>query len=140
MKNLINPTKIFAALIAFALLAPVLSIAQSTPALSNPKIIESDKVGTNGSDKIDTPPPPALSTTEKVISKISFYPNPCKDQLNLEFGDDARFQKVYIYNLVGNLLYEATVPGTNAVINTSNLKTGIYLLRTKTASYRFTKI
>ena len=140
MKNLINTSKVLIALMAAVLLAPAHVQAQQTSILSEAKIVDYDKVGSNDLGKIDPPPPPALSNRESTITKVSFYPNPCKDRLTLEFGDNARFQKVSIYNLVGNLIYETTVASNNAILNTSNLKPGIYILKTESASYRFTKI
>lgn len=140
MKNLINTSKILIALMAWAMLAPVVSMAQQNPILHESKMIAFDKVGTNGSEKIDPPPPPILSEGETTLTKISFYPNPCKDKLTVEFGDNTRIQKVYIYSLVGNLVYETKLAESSAVINTSNFKTGIYILKTENASYRFTKL
>ncbi len=140
MKNLKSTSKILHLLLICVLLAPAVSRAQALPILTNVKMIDFDKVGTDNGGKIDPPPPPVLSQYKSEITKVSFYPNPCKDMLMLTFNDDAKFQKVQIYNLVGNLIYETTLVSDNAIVNTSRLKAGVYILKTESGSYRFTKI
>ncbi len=140
MKNVLNRSRLMLATLALTIAIPFTNMAQETPLETNLQLIDHDVVKPDNTGKIDPPPPPTFSADETTITRISFYPNPCKDKLKIEFGDNAKFQKVQVYNLIGNLMYEATLPADNAVINTSGLKAGIYILRTEDAAYRFTKV
>jgi hypothetical protein len=68
--------------------------------------------------------------TEKVpLSKLSAYPNPVTDMLNLTGLTPGNVLK--LYDSSGMLLSTYTVQGETMTINLSHLNSGIYFLNTE---------
>lgn len=69
--------------------------------------------------------PITLATTENKAStsEISIYPNPAKDFVNILSKE--RLSSVEIYNMTGQKILESK----NTKINTSNLKSGVYMVK-----------
>ncbi|SDF88330.1 T9SS type A sorting domain-containing protein [Epilithonimonas hungarica] len=68
---------------------------------------------------------PILSTTDFMRKNIFSYPNPVKDILYIE---NAFNNKVYIYNMIGNLVKEFEISNNKTNINLSSLEKGNYIL------------
>ena len=77
-----------------------------------------------------------LSTTDitKKSSKFEIYPNPAVEKFTISFSDDAVFanKSIEIYNLLGNVVYKSTSSQSNLVFNSSNFKSGLYLVKVTT--------
>jgi hypothetical protein len=58
------------------------------------------------------------------VETITLYPNPASNQLTITAH--AQYQKVELYDVVGNLIYEGN---TNKAIHTSHLSNGVYLVK-----------
>lgn len=65
-------------------------------------------------------------------SKNSFnvYPNPASNDVTIEF-EKIEQQSIYIFNIIGNMIYSETINDKNIKINVSNWSKGIYLVKTK---------
>ncbi len=64
-------------------------------------------------------------------SLISVYPNPAKEQINIDLSsmNNAADATVKIMNSNGMLVYEANASNSNEIINTSSFNKGIYLVQ-----------
>jgi hypothetical protein len=67
------------------------------------------------------------------VSHVLIYPNPTRDLVNVEYVIEGTISSssINIYDLMGKEIYEGTLIGNSGtlVINTSNFKGGIYLVR-----------
>lgn len=70
-----------------------------------------------------------LSTEDFLTESVSLYPNPFKHQLHFSLRDDASFTDWEIQSISGKLILKGSIDDTvkEASINTSSLKTGIYI-------------
>jgi hypothetical protein len=64
-------------------------------------------------------------------SLISVFPNPAKDQINIDLSsmNVSNDAAVKIMNSNGMTVYEGTASGTNQVVNTSSFNKGMYLVQ-----------
>lgn len=63
-------------------------------------------------------------------SLLSVYPNPAKDQINIDLSSmNTSDASVKIMNANGTLVYEAKTSNSNETINTSSFNKGIYLVQ-----------
>ena len=73
-----------------------------------------------------------LSARTMSESSIKVYPNPVKDDINLEFSKEGKSQEIFIYDIVGKVIYTTNIETTykNSKISLpQNIKNGIYFLR-----------
>ncbi len=80
---------------------------------------------------------PELKNLEAIL-----YPNPCKDNITLNFAEPLQEQAVAgIYNLTGQLIHSFSLSKsqTNLNINTTSFPSGIYVLRVSTKSTAISK-
>ncbi len=70
-------------------------------------------------------------------ARISLYPVPATSKLHI-VGIQGT-QNVQIINLVGSVVKTVTISSSNAVIDISDLHSGLYLIRTGNATLRFMK-
>ena len=68
----------------------------------------------------------SVGITETASNKVSIYPNPVKDVLNV---NAAGFDKVEIVNFLGQVVYSNQVTASNFQINTADLTAGVYFVR-----------
>lgn len=66
-----------------------------------------------------------LSTSDFNVSKLSFYPNPVKDVLNINYN--ASIEKVEIYSVLGQLLLTEKHNVDSIKMNLSHLNKGVYI-------------
>jgi len=59
-------------------------------------------------------------------NSISIYPNPAEDVINISSPD--QINNIKIFNFVGQMLYS----GNDVTINTSNFKSGVYIIKVET--------
>jgi len=70
-------------------------------------------------------------------NKINIYPNPVKNELRIDFEGGSTFE---ILNLIGQVVYNGNLI-KNTIVQTSNLSSGIYLIKFKTGkSFEYKKI
>jgi hypothetical protein len=70
-------------------------------------------------------------------TNIILYPNPVKDELKIDFAGGSVFE---ILNLTGQVIYNGNIT-KNAIIRTSGLSAGVYLIRFQTGTtYEYKKI
>lgn len=67
-----------------------------------------------------------VGINEIASNKVSIYPNPVNDVLNV---NAAGFDKVEIVNFLGQVVYSNQVTATDFQINTADLTAGVYFVR-----------
>ncbi|MFA9212788.1 MAG: choice-of-anchor B family protein [Candidatus Methylacidiphilales bacterium] len=65
----------------------------------------------------------------KTETQISVFPNPAKQQVTLQLNNLKTATEAIIYNLQGQAIINQIVAEGNNLINTSNLKSGMYILK-----------
>lgn len=79
---------------------------------------------------------PSVGLTEKTANKeLLLYPNPAKDQIQLQLPGNEKLQQVKIYNTLGQLCSVAT---DNNTIDIGHLPQGIYYIKVQTKSRELT--
>lgn len=116
-----------------AVAQPMLVEAQINPIEPTHEALPQDK-----EDPVDNPVPLALKDAQ--MAAFSFYPNPARDVLNLNFGRDGSTKLVEVYDLIGNLALRKSLSGVETRLAVGQLKSGVYLLRVGNETYRFEKI
>lgn len=71
---------------------------------------------------------PVLGVDDNELIKLSVYPNPANNMLNLESAQN--IESVTLFNLLGQKLLSKDVNNTSAELNISNLQVGTYILQT----------
>lgn len=66
----------------------------------------------------------------ETVSNVNLYPNPTRDSFTVE-GEN--LEQVTVYNTLGQLVHSQVCQGNSAVINLSNVETGIYMVKIVTA-------
>jgi len=83
-----------------------------------------------------------LINFEAKISSVEIYPNPSSNTINIEANESER-NILKIYNVLGldvtHLIKKVSNSDTNTIIDISDLVTGIYYVRTKTATNKVQK-
>lgn len=81
-----------------------------------------------------------LGVNDMNVDKISIYPNPVKDVLNVQ-GKSLENANIEIHHLTGALVYKSKLSGNN--VNVSNLGKGVYVISIdsngKKSSFKFIK-
>ena len=76
-------------------------------------------------------PDPADSATTSGDIKISVYPNPFNDHFTIHSSDSKSLNggKIKVYDVMGKLFIQQTISSSDIKINTSNLPSGVYVLK-----------
>lgn len=91
------------------------------PFISMTPTFESTNTNTISVDVIDI---------EESSNNFNIYPNPSSDNITIEF-EKVESQPIYIFNIIGNIIYQETINDKNINIDVSNWSKGIYLIKTK---------
>ena len=67
------------------------------------------------------------SVNDNLIAKISFYPNPAQNFINI--SSDQNIQNIKIYSVLGKVVKSISVESNFKEINISDLNSGIYLIK-----------
>jgi hypothetical protein len=80
----------------------------------------------------------SVNETEVLNSKISIYPNPAKNQFNLDF-DSARINvnKVQIFNTLGEKIFETNTISES--ITFGSIPSGMYFVKIISDTFEVTK-
>lgn len=71
---------------------------------------------------------------------IQTFPNPTADQLNVHFNGGRTFERVQLFNLTGQRVFDSgKISERTHSIDMSQLNSGMYLLRVQTAEGIITK-
>lgn len=76
------------------------------------------------------------SADELQSQPLRVYPNPTDDNLMIEAEG---IKNISIFNLTGQMVYEASVNSDEVVVNVSDFESGIYLIQIETSEYKVTK-
>lgn len=72
-------------------------------------------------------------TAVQANNLVNVYPNPTRDFLNVDLEGGYEFQRVMVYNLAGQQMFDSgALQAQRKRINVSNLRNGIYFLRVQT--------
>ena len=66
--------------------------------------------------------------SQLISNDISFYPNPVKDQLNIELNAPKPVT-IEVYNILGKKVMDHVHEGKTSVMNVENLLSGVYFIR-----------
>lgn len=80
-----------------------------------------------------------LATGTNEIAGFSIYPNPVVDGLLVITTLNSSAKNVYLYDLLGKLVYANSFNGTNNELNLGKLNSGIYILKLEEGSSISTK-
>jgi len=82
----------------------------------------------------------SINENTTVVNNFRMYPNPAKDELYFELGDNpnsVKLEKVIIYNTLGQSVYEAN--NVNGKINFGKLPQGIYFVKIFSKDFELNK-
>ncbi|MFW5821637.1 MAG: T9SS type A sorting domain-containing protein, partial [Bacteroidota bacterium] len=91
---------------------------------------------------VEVPANPSTDQKEikaKSNNKVKIFPNPVKDHLNIIIPDHQSHQLIKIYDWMGKIEMTKKCTNFNTKINTSSLKSGIYIIKTGGFSGKFIK-
>ena len=74
-----------------------------------------------------------MSVDELTGPAVKLYPNPARDLLIVESTDDA-INHINLYNMLGTSVYQSSPDATQHTITTSELPSGVYMIRIQTAA------
>ena len=80
-----------------------------------------------------------LSTTDFINSKLSVYPNPAKDMITISNDVNAVVSIIEITDLNGRIVKTKSLDATQGQISTSDLATGVYMMKIVTDQGTATK-
>jgi len=69
-----------------------------------------------------------LEAENALSKKVSVWPNPSSDILNIAVSDKEQVNNFEIYSVMGTKVYSGSLKGNAATINTATLKPGMYIL------------
>jgi hypothetical protein len=84
----------------------------------------------------------SLAVENSEIPMVKIYPNPGKEMLHLDLGDETKEVKMAIYNLMGHLVYEnhlGYLKDTNISLSMQDWESGVYLVNIQTEKYTITR-
>ncbi len=102
-------------------------------------------VGIEGLDiTIDLTKPTAEDLTDDTIEEQDFllktYPNPTLDELNVHFNKGREFERVQLFNMTGQRIYDSgKILTRTRTIDMSHLNPGMYVLRVQTPNGLITR-
>jgi uncharacterized repeat protein (TIGR01451 family) len=72
---------------------------------------------------------PLVVNSNALQNEITVYPNPAGDHIYIETGMIQDNSSIALYNVLGDVIYSASVNTALTEINVKNIKAGIYILR-----------
>lgn len=85
-------------------------------------------------------PTTGISDFEFAIADLKIYPNPTNSDLKIEVPEKLIGEEISVIDLAGRKILRATASATNFKLETSNLVSGIYFLKTRSTTQRFVKL
>jgi len=75
----------------------------------------------------------------KDFDKLTITPNPTSGLIRLNFINDGSSGRVFVYDIVGNLIYERSVSGKNVSLDLNGFAAGTYILKFSSAERVLTR-
>jgi hypothetical protein len=79
----------------------------------------------------------SINETEELNPKISIYPNPAKNQFNLDFDSTIDIDKIQIFNTLGEKVFETNTISKNITFGT--IPSGMYFVKIISNTFGVTK-
>jgi hypothetical protein len=80
----------------------------------------------------------SVSIADQQLTGINLYPNPAKNTINVDKGEN-KDVCVFIYNMMGQLLLQKTLNRIDSQIDISNLQKGMYIINIKNEKGNYLK-
>ncbi|WP_396600621.1 T9SS type A sorting domain-containing protein [Algibacter sp. R77976] len=71
----------------------------------------------------------SLLEAELKTAAVKIYPNPAHDRFTIAFKNISNLKGVEIYNVLGKLVYQSELNGSNLEVESVNFKSGVYLVK-----------
>ncbi|WP_405290868.1 T9SS type A sorting domain-containing protein [Algibacter sp. Ld11] len=71
----------------------------------------------------------SLLEAELKTASVKIYPNPAHDRFTIAFKNISNLKGVEIYNVLGKLVYQSELNGSNLEVESVNFKSGVYLVK-----------
>lgn len=68
-----------------------------------------------------------LSVANPTINKLTYYPNPVQDILNI--SNNSEIENVQVYNMLGQVVLNKSINATSSQLDLSNLSSGTYMVK-----------
>ncbi len=68
------------------------------------------------------------SFTEDILQEVKIFPNPLNDKLRIEIPKTSPESRIFIYNLIGEIIFETEMYQNTFEINFTNCPKGIYII------------
>ncbi len=76
-----------------------------------------------------------LSVNDDSIGRFLVYPNPVSDELFISFPAGFNEAKINLYNALGQIVFEKSIPSTHTSLSMQNITSGIYFYKIKSNSF-----
>lgn len=73
------------------------------------------------------------AAAETTVTKLQLFPNPVQDQLRVSGLNPEEYDKLFVYNMQGAVLYQQKISTPSALLDLSALSGGVYLLVLKSS-------
>ena len=80
-----------------------------------------------------------LNTPDADQNQFEVYPNPTVDFLNFRFTNNLSSAKIEVYNMLGQLVLSSNIGSTTYSIDTSDWKSGVYIVQINSKDFSQTK-
>jgi hypothetical protein len=88
----------------------------------------------------ECPGGPSLIRNHEQGIRLSIYPNPTHNIINLDFGDDTGCKKnIQVFDVYGNLVYSELINQSSSRIDLDGLANGIYFIRISNDNFLVTE-
>jgi hypothetical protein len=71
-----------------------------------------------------------------IMSAVTLYPNPARSELNVKIETNEAESILYVYNMIGELIYSDKTKAKHIIVNTSDYSRGLYTLVIKSGTHQ----
>ncbi|MDD4236895.1 MAG: T9SS type A sorting domain-containing protein [Bacteroidales bacterium] len=96
-----------------------------------PSAISLIKIDKNGNGNYSSP----VLTISNSLNYVNVYPNPASNNCYIEFSDNLASEYIEIYSLTGVLVLSYKIENKKQMLNTSQLKSGLYIITDEKRSF-----
>lgn len=75
-----------------------------------------------------------LSVDDNALSRFRAYPNPTQDSWTIKSGNNTQIKSIEVFDILGKTIQSLTPNSSEAMIDSANLRAGLYLAKVKTAN------
>lgn len=68
------------------------------------------------------------ATAETTVTRLQLFPNPVQDQLRVSGLNPDEYDKLFVYNMQGAVLFQQKISTPSALLDLTNFSGGVYLL------------